>query len=214
MREYDECLLTWSPLNCFSLVQSLNAVTKTTITTARRMASPSIQSAWFSSSPEHTHMSSIISMRIRIRGAKPMRVRIRTLYRYSGLWIHDFFRIQIRLFWWFRILHEFFDYFKTIFFFFLPLDPHLESVLGRLHITMWYKLLGDFVKLSILSRNCQNLSVCQGCFISNSFRIRSCPYPAWFFPDPDQSFGSDRIRIHKTAGIMKINYHRLMSWLK
>lgn len=35
----------WRPLNCFSLLQSLNAVTSTTQITDRRMAAPSIQPA-------------------------------------------------------------------------------------------------------------------------------------------------------------------------
>lgn len=35
----------WRPLNCFSLLQSLNAVTNTTQITDRRMAAPSIQPA-------------------------------------------------------------------------------------------------------------------------------------------------------------------------
>lgn len=35
----------WRPLNCFSLLQSLNAVTNTTQITERRMAAPSIQPA-------------------------------------------------------------------------------------------------------------------------------------------------------------------------
>ncbi len=41
--------------------------------------------------------------------------------------------------------------------------------------------------------------------LQNSFRIRRCPDPEWFFPDPDpaKSFGSDRIRIHN---IVKNNY--------
>lgn len=38
-------ILFWSPLNCFSFLQSLKAVTNTTTTTATRMATPSIQPA-------------------------------------------------------------------------------------------------------------------------------------------------------------------------
>ncbi len=47
---------------------------------------------------------------------------------------------------------------------------------------------------------CQNFINFSEYFTSNSFRIQSCPDPDWFFPDPDpaKSFGSDRIRIHKT----------------
>ena len=40
---------SWRPLNCLSFDQSLNAVTTTTITTAIKIAAPSIQ-AWCSSS--------------------------------------------------------------------------------------------------------------------------------------------------------------------
>ena len=48
-------MVTWSPLNCFSLLQSLKAVTRTTMITAIRMATPSIQSeAWSSSSGSET----------------------------------------------------------------------------------------------------------------------------------------------------------------
>ncbi len=36
---------------------------------------------------------------------------------------------------------------------------------------------------------CQILPVCLRSFVSNSFRIRSCPDPEWFFPDPAKSFG-------------------------
>ncbi len=45
-----------------------------------------------------------------------------------------------------------------------------------------------------------SLTVFESSYISNSFRIQSCPDPDWFFPDPDpaKSFGSARIRIHKT----------------
>ena len=38
-------ILFWSPRNCFSFLQSLKAVTKTTTKTATRMATPSIQPA-------------------------------------------------------------------------------------------------------------------------------------------------------------------------
>ena len=46
-------LFTWRPRNCFSLLQSLKAVTKTTIITATSIANPSIQSVlWSSASSE------------------------------------------------------------------------------------------------------------------------------------------------------------------
>ena len=45
--------VTWRPRNCFSLLQSLKAVTKTTIITATSIANPSIQSVlWSSTSSE------------------------------------------------------------------------------------------------------------------------------------------------------------------
>ncbi len=36
-------------------------------------------------------------------------------------------------------------------------------------------------------------------FASNSFRLRSCPDPEWFFPYPDLVLDPTRIRIHNTA---------------
>ena len=59
----------------------------------------------------------------------------------------------------------------------------------RLHImtsfleTFCYKKEFTFLNWINLLTNCQILSVFQTSFISNSFRIRSWPYPEWFFPD-------------------------------
>jgi hypothetical protein len=62
----------------------------------------------------------------------------------------------------------------------------------------WFRILHEFLKNNI---NIHNINK----FFSDSFRIRSCSDPKWFFPypnpdpDPAKSFGSNRIRIHKNV---------------
>ncbi len=73
--------------------------------------------------------------------------------------------------------------------------PFWECV--RLHIITWYKLFREiifkkkefvFLNWAFLLRNCQIWSVFTVFFTSNSFQIRSCPDPEWFFPDPAKKF--------------------------
>ncbi len=88
--------------------------------------------------------------------------------------------------------------------------PSCECV--RLHIMTRRKLFrliflirrNLFLNWAFLLKNYQILSVFQCSLTSNSFRIRSCPYPECFFPDrypdPAKKFGSDRILIYNTVG--------------